>query len=85
MEDTMRASDQIKATRSYVVKEDPRLGLVIQPSHWVAGYSEGHKETQLEAVDFAIEVAEQKMTEAQARVVELNDMRVTLLAGEPTA
>lgn len=75
----MRASDQIKAVRSFVVKESHAKGLHVEESHWVPGYSEGHKETPLEAIDFAIEKAEEEMTAAQAKVVELHDLRATMV------
>lgn len=75
-----RASDQIKETRSYVISEDRAAGLKVKGSHWAVGYTPGHKATPLEALDYAIEDAEQKMTEAQAKVVELHDLRATMVA-----
>lgn len=79
-----RASDQIKETRSYVISEDRAAGLKVKGSHWAVGYTPGHKATPLEALDYAIEDAEQKMTEAQARVVELHDLRATMVAEDQT-
>lgn len=81
----MRASDAIKETRSYVVFNTHQLGLHVKESHWQPGYTPGYCATPLEAVEYAIEQAEQKMTEAQSKVAELYDMRATLIAGEPTA
>lgn len=81
----MRASDAVKEVRSYVVHNTHRLGLHVKESHWQPGYTPGYRATPLEAVEFAIQEAEQKMTEAQSKVAELYDMRATLLAGEPTA
>lgn len=75
----MRASDQLKAVRSYVVENHRTKGLHVAESHWAVGYTPAHKATPLEALDYAIEEAEQKMMEAQARVVELHDLRATMV------
>ncbi len=75
----MRPSDQLKESRSYVVFSDAN-GLRVKGSHWQAGYTPAHRPTPIEALDFAIADAEQKMTEAQAKVVELHDLRATLMA-----
>lgn len=83
MEEAMRASDAIKETRSYVVFNTHQLGLHVKESHWQPGYTPGYCATPLEAVDYAIEQAEEKMTAAQARVAELYDMRVTLALAQP--
>lgn len=77
-----RPSDAIKEVRSYVVSNDRTKGLTVVGSHWVPGYSAAHKSTPIEAIDHAIESAEQKMTEATSLVVELHDLRATQIAQE---
>ena len=67
-------------TNSYTVFNDQSKGLHVKESHWQPGYTKAHCSTPIEAVDYAIEQAEQKMTEAQAKVVELHDLRATLVA-----
>ena len=67
-------------TRSYVVFNDHTKGLHVKESHWQPGYTPAHCSTPIEAVDYAIQDAEQKMTEAQAKVVELHDLRATMVA-----
>lgn len=79
--DEMRPSDQIKATRSYVLHREQNGELKIKPSHWAPGYTPGHQPTPDEAIDFAIEQAELEMNQAQAKVVELHDLKASLLAG----
>lgn len=81
-DEVTRPSDAIKETRSYVVSDSRDKGLAVVGSHWVPGYSAAHKSTPIEAIDHAIEEAEQKMTEATARVVELHDLRATQIAKE---
>lgn len=76
----MRASDALKAKRSFVVFNTPEKGLHVKESHWAVGYTPAYCSTPIEAVDFAIEQAEIKMTEAQAKVVELHDLKATLVA-----
>lgn len=62
-----RPADMIKAVRSYVVQRDSiSRQLVVKESHWMAGYSEGHRETPEEAISHAI-------THRQAEIVRLND------------
>lgn len=77
----MRASDAIKAARSYVVTQTFKKGLFVMESHWAPGYTPAHCSTPIEAIDFAIREAEEKMTAAQAKVVELHDLRATMMAG----
>lgn len=76
----MRASDAIKETRSYVVFDTHHKGLHVKGSHWGVGYTPAHKATPIEAVNYAIERAEEEMTKAQAKVAELYDLRATLIA-----
>lgn len=76
----MRASDAIKGGRSFVVFNTPDKGLHIKESHWKVGYTPAYCSTPVEAIDFAIEQAEQKMTEAQSKVAELWDLRATTIA-----
>lgn len=71
----MRAADQIKEHRSYVVHSSAD-GVEVKGSHWAVGYTPGYCATELEAIDFAIHQAEEEMLKAQAKVIELNDLRV---------
>jgi len=49
-----RPSDQIKDVRSYTIQWKGNKP-VIKPSHWAPGYTDGHTETEAEAI--AMEVA----------------------------
>ena len=62
--------------RSYIVFRDPLKGLEVKPSHWEVGYTKAHKATPEEAIEYALNVAEGKMVEAQALVVELSTLKV---------
>lgn len=75
----MRAADQIKEHRSYVVHHSAN-GVEVKGSHWAVGYSPEYRATELEAIDFAIQAAEERMLGAQAAVIELQDYRATFLA-----
>lgn len=76
----MRASDAVKAVRSYVVFNTAEKGLHVKESHWKVGYTPAYCSTPIEAIDHAIEKAEQEMTASQAKVVELHDLRATVIA-----
>lgn len=76
-----RPSDTIKAARSYIVHEDAATGVFIKSSHWVPGYTPAHKETPDEAIQFAINDAEEKVMAAQAHLIELLDFKASFEAG----
>jgi len=75
-----RSSDLIREVRSYVVFDDKEVGITVKGSHWAPGYTEAHKATPDEAIDFAIAKAEEEMQKAQARVVELWDYKATMMS-----
>jgi hypothetical protein len=62
-----RPADTIKAVRSYVVQHNSTTKkLEVKESHWVPGYSTGHKATPGEAIEHAI-------VQRQANMVRIND------------
>lgn len=67
--------------RSYVLHRRSGGGLEVKGSHWAVGYTPAYKATKEEAIDFAIEKAEQEMLAAQAHVVELQDLKAYIMAG----
>lgn len=67
--------------RSYVLHRHYGGQLEVKGSHWAVGYTPAHKATKQEAIDFAIEKAEQEMLAAQAHVVELQDLKAYIMAG----
>lgn len=62
------------APRSYVVYDTPR-GPKVRVTHWVPGYTDWHKATQEEALDFAIARKEKDILSLQNDIQTLNNLK----------
>lgn len=76
----MRASDQIRAVRSYIVFREKNGELIVKGSHWAPGYTPAHCETKEEALDYKITQLQRKKDQVSAEIAELYDYKATMLS-----
>ena len=70
----LHTTKQEPVSKSYTVDLHPNGGVILRPTYWSPGYTNGHRATPLEALQVAREQAEAALQSAQYHLDKIQEL-----------